>query len=681
MYISEKIGDEYKTWGTSKSNRYILFDAGTGTGKTHFILNKLLPFCKENGKRILYFCNRRALKNQIKNDIPKELKSAIDVVMYQGYTAWVKKLDALTSRFGPAIKYAFCNSLNKEGNYFCMCYPIINEQIPIIDEQGIVRFEYFDYEKNRWNYALNKRYKQFYNGIAWVNPIIVDGRTIIPTISGGYICYSIDYDKDSIFYKLKSLSKFRLISEYDYVVMDEIHYMIQDATFNFSTYDFLEFFQKSVRSKQTLIFMSGTTEGVMPVLQRWANYIQGTATNTESPITIYKAESEIEISADIFTTYMELIDLIHESGKEKWLIFVDSKANGKKIEKMINESYSGFCDENGIRHCKFICSGPDAREDIIVIEKNKKFSDVRCLISTSVLDNGVSFIDPDLKNIAIETWDNTEFIQMAGRKRAINSDDKLKLYVKDRDYKELDNYVKKLEKRQKMLYEFNSLACNNIFNIAAHIHPSWKDKFNLVAKYCNNLNNYKEINGCVKFNGHGFKVNKLAILKTDKMLEQFDKSLLHIEKTGSFADYQLSLINKSKKQAEGIQNPFFVYIKKILKEQNRLYEKEGYIMDNDALKKLKIRLNEAIKVINSNSRFAMKKVNSTSNTLATSKWIIGAGIPYAIFYLPRDSHTKKPRYAVLELNKEEYDYVLGQLENDNTEVLKLSSANFELPDT
>ena len=173
----------------------------------------------------------------------------------------------------------------------------------------------------------------------------------------------------------------------------------------------------------------------------------------------------------------------------------------------------------------------------------------------------MSFIGPELKNIAIETWDNTEFIQMAGRKRAINSDDKLKLYVKDRDYKELDNYAKKLEKRQKMLYEFNSLACNNIFNIAAHIHPSWKDKLNLVAKYCNNLNNYKEINGCVKFNGHGFKVNKLAILKTDKMLEQFDKSLPHIEKTGSFADYQLSLINKSKKQEEGIQNPFFVYIK------------------------------------------------------------------------------------------------------------------------
>lgn len=46
-----------------------MFDAGTNSGKTYFILKTLLPWAYEHRKRILILCNREALRNQIERDV------------------------------------------------------------------------------------------------------------------------------------------------------------------------------------------------------------------------------------------------------------------------------------------------------------------------------------------------------------------------------------------------------------------------------------------------------------------------------------------------------------------------------------------------------------------------------------------------------------------------------------
>ena len=47
----------------------VLFDAGTNSGKTYFILKVLLPWAYEHHKRILFLCNRDALRNQVERDV------------------------------------------------------------------------------------------------------------------------------------------------------------------------------------------------------------------------------------------------------------------------------------------------------------------------------------------------------------------------------------------------------------------------------------------------------------------------------------------------------------------------------------------------------------------------------------------------------------------------------------
>ena len=46
-----------------------LFDAGTNSGKTYFILKVLLPWAYEHHKRFLFLCNRDALRNQVERDV------------------------------------------------------------------------------------------------------------------------------------------------------------------------------------------------------------------------------------------------------------------------------------------------------------------------------------------------------------------------------------------------------------------------------------------------------------------------------------------------------------------------------------------------------------------------------------------------------------------------------------
>ncbi len=64
QYIADLVGEDFKRW-----KGMVLFDAGTNSGKTYFILKVLLPWAYEHHKRILILCNREALRNQIERDI------------------------------------------------------------------------------------------------------------------------------------------------------------------------------------------------------------------------------------------------------------------------------------------------------------------------------------------------------------------------------------------------------------------------------------------------------------------------------------------------------------------------------------------------------------------------------------------------------------------------------------
>lgn len=80
IFFSDLIGSSYKDWERTQ----IIFDGGTGTGKTYFILNRLGNYAKQANRKILYLCNRSELKYQICCKVKQlRLQNTIWVMTYQ----------------------------------------------------------------------------------------------------------------------------------------------------------------------------------------------------------------------------------------------------------------------------------------------------------------------------------------------------------------------------------------------------------------------------------------------------------------------------------------------------------------------------------------------------------------------------------------------------------------------
>lgn len=129
-------------------------------------------------------------------------------------------------------------------------------------------------------------------------------------------------------------------------------------------------------------------------------------------------------------------DLIKESPEgEKWLIFVDSKTNGKRLAKLLDDA--DYLDSDGK-------TGPVWDE----LTTNERFPK-RILVTTPVTDCGINIADNAVKNVVIFSVDHIQFIQELGRKR-LKQNEKVHLYVP-----ELSNaQMAQLENRNNQLLQW-----------------------------------------------------------------------------------------------------------------------------------------------------------------------------------------------------------------------------------
>lgn len=77
IYFTDLIGEKYKEWCNTK----IILDGGTGSGKTFFVQNILIPYAMNMNKKVLYLCNRRPLYDELLGEIKKYIN--VDLMLYQ----------------------------------------------------------------------------------------------------------------------------------------------------------------------------------------------------------------------------------------------------------------------------------------------------------------------------------------------------------------------------------------------------------------------------------------------------------------------------------------------------------------------------------------------------------------------------------------------------------------------
>ncbi|MBO5177179.1 MAG: DEAD/DEAH box helicase family protein [Lachnospiraceae bacterium] len=365
MYISDIIKDEYIGWGQrldTKSflNNIVFITAPTGTGKTTFVLNTLLPFAYQNNRRIYYLVNREVLKRQIQ-----------------------EKIDIITAEYA---------SKGLTGMNQCIC---VNT--------------YQSLEKNIKTEGKNQLYKE----------------------------------------------------SFDYIICDEAHYFLNDALFNTNTllsyFSIAEFF-----GIVPVVFMSATMENIYPVICN-AEKFRKRALGEISPITLsnellftqktvmYTGEGDYSyLNIYSFGEISEIPDIIRkenqrakEKGEKqsKWLIFYNDIKKGKDLAKELKKQKHDavFVDSNH----------EDEKEAEEVVNNIARDSIITAdvVIATSVLDNGVSIEDRELRNLIILAENKIEFIQMLGRKR--QDGQRVNLYLCRRrkvDFVNRLHYVDKLWK-------------------------------------------------------------------------------------------------------------------------------------------------------------------------------------------------------------------------------------------
>lgn len=379
MFIGNSIGEAYKEWQPGTA---VFISSQTGSGKTSFILNELLPYAMKQNKKILYLVNRKVLKEQMEKEIlklPLELAEWIDVELYQAIENKVLNLNKVS--YEPEWQQGFKNALKIT--------------VPEEKQQQIL---------NRQNLHYGNKY-------------LADG--------------------------FKFLGKY---NNYEYVVCDEAHYFLMDSNYNTNTilsYKFIKtFFANKIRifMSATIADFQRLVEAdeEMDFTYRtfWYDYKYYSSNAVfyqKKHLSYFKDVSYDYIDVKIIHHLKEIVSLIVH-GTAKWLIFVDNKEQGKMLKTKISD----MCiEEEKSISVSFVTADylldEGAKYEVENITDYSKQS-AKVLIATSVLDNGINFKDIELRNVVILADTKTEFVQMLGRKRQDGQMLNLYIYKHDKDH-------------------------------------------------------------------------------------------------------------------------------------------------------------------------------------------------------------------------------------------------------
>lgn len=267
-----------------------------------------------------------------------------------------------------------------------------------------------------------------------------------------------------------------LNGQYSYVVIDEAHFFIQDAIFNYQTQTILSkivsTFQSAVR-----IYMSATFEDVfLPLVQleeqMW-NRRPYWEREQHFQFIFYDLPCQYDYISEIQAIpekEEELVPYIEQS-KEKWLIFVADKEKGAALASALENEAVFICSETKVGK-----RGNKAVYDQLVETQTYK---PRILISTAVIDNGISLKDEKIRHVAIFVPQPVSFLQMLGRVR-IQKKQKITLYIPQYSSRTLKQKLK--QEMQELCYRlaFDAMntqqrwyECNQVVQSQGWHHPGF----------------------------------------------------------------------------------------------------------------------------------------------------------------------------------------------------------------
>ena len=234
-----------------------------------------------------------------------------------------------------------------------------------------------------------------------------------------------------------------LLEPYKVIVFDEFHYVHSDSQFNRNTDILLELIRNPPQNK-ILLVITATPEILL-------NYYEFEKDKVYNIPTNYNYVRKI-----FFYTKEETPEALIQNmdGEEKSIYFGDANQAFELSNKFEDASF--ICAKNNIKYYK------EKEMSRVVAQISEKSSfESRLLCTTKVLDNGVNIADLDLKNVIIDTLNPITLIQELGRKRVLNENDTINLYIRNQHRGiinfNLIDYKNGIYKQLKDLFDFENL--------------------------------------------------------------------------------------------------------------------------------------------------------------------------------------------------------------------------------
>jgi hypothetical protein len=225
---------------------------------------------------------------------------------------------------------------------------------------------------------------------------------------------------------------------FDYIVFDECHYLLNDSQFNRNT-DILLTYLKPTSLSKIFIFITATPE----VIYTYHSLFDFT-------YNIPQDYSFIE-NLYFYFKYPTVENIVRKIPDTDKIIYFSNCINTFELSRTIPDA-------------AFICS-PNNKEFYGKVSKTTVKEIIaddifksRLLCSTKVLDNGVSLISRELKHVIIDMIDPIDVIQCLGRKRIIDENDRINLYIRNYHGGDIYPQIVAINNRLHYVTEINELG-------------------------------------------------------------------------------------------------------------------------------------------------------------------------------------------------------------------------------
>lgn len=552
---------------------FILIKAGTGKGKTSFVLEELLAHAMGKKKRILYLVNRTALKKQIEKRVtykaqqdPNQYNNIRKTITIETYAALERKLCECHRQC--------CDYKNNHiypCNYSCKFSKSSYAYI-VMDED-----HYF------YNDAL-------FNTNTWLSfewlmspdpHVIKIGMSATPEDVHEYMRH---YVKE----KYKKIAEIGLIQSYPSVPGKGLFGYANPCFY------FLGDYGKSLEPTDT------TT---MVEYQAWD--------------TDYSY-----ICPHVFCSDQDILGIVDKvAEKEKILIFVDSIQRGKKMDKDLKSFDSRFVDSS-YRDDK----NGEMFQNVNEIVMEEQFSS-RILITTATLDNGINLSDISCRHVIIMTDERTSFLQMLGRKRVLPNET-VHIYIHVGD---VEHFKKRKGELQRLLNLYENTYNMGSWQLSNSILQEKKFDISLVQKlyFWDN-----HIGGSPQYGyvSTGFRLNEFSFMHACKKVNNLERIIDGLEQDPKyFIKEQLSWLGLSPDSADMVKST-----EEIMEEKKakliQIFDEEvrqGGDFDKEGKNKFVDSISDDLRSLYSyNSESGNDKPNLKNGIKDINKVLAKVGIPY-----------------------------------------------------